>query len=123
MSAYGSLFNRAGKPAFKTIEIDVGEPSPTTTESPGQNKNGSIRGTVLEGTRKQPAGLPVTLSDAKGNFKAKTETDDNGAFVFKDLAPGSYIVSATKAASQTKGEVSLSVAGGKEAEAKIMLNR
>jgi hypothetical protein len=78
-------------------------------------KKPSITGTVMEGDRPQE-GIEVELR--KGDAAAviaKAKTDKNGQFVFKDLDPGSYRVSAAKSASMTRGGASVEL---KESEQK-----
>jgi hypothetical protein len=40
------------------------------------------------------------LSDEKGQEKARVKTDDDGKFVFNDVAPGKYRLTATKSRSR-----------------------
>jgi hypothetical protein len=53
----------------------------------------TVKGDVLRGELKQ-AGVEVSLMDAKKNVKATGKSNAEGAFVFENVEPGSYIVSA-----------------------------
>jgi hypothetical protein len=107
--------NGAGLSTAASQVVDLTDPPPPAM-------TGEIAGTVMEGERLQP-NLPVVLFDDKGMQKAQTQTDANGRFRFEKLAPGSYRVSAAKAASQTKGEAKATVEAGKTKEVMIELFR
>ncbi len=79
---------------------EVAEPPPPPAAA-GAGR-GSIAGIVTEGDRPQ-RGLPVDLTDAAGKVLVSTRTDANGAFIFRDLAPGAYRVASIKTASNTRG--------------------
>ena len=53
----------------------------------------TVKGDVLRNELKQ-AGIEVTLMDAKKNVKATAKSNGQGAFIFENVEPGSYIVSA-----------------------------
>jgi hypothetical protein len=80
----------------------------------------SIEVTVMEGPRPQND-IPVELVNAQGK-KTEQKTRD-GKTQFKDLAPGKYRVSATKAASTTSGSAEVEVKEGEEKTATIKLLR
>ena len=47
-------------------------------------------------------GIPVELRDDKGNLKDSTKTDEKSNYVFKDLAPGTYRITAVRTGTATK---------------------
>jgi hypothetical protein len=76
----------AGLSTIETQEVELVDAAELNKPAPG-----AISGKVIEGKLAQP-GLVVFLYDDKGNSKAKTTTDEGGAFEFKDLAPASYFL-------------------------------
>jgi hypothetical protein len=76
-------------------------------------KLASIAGVVSEGTRPQ-VGLAVELRNGAGKVVATIKTDAAGAFVFKDLPPDSYKVSAVKTADETRGEATVTLAAAEQ---------
>jgi hypothetical protein len=102
--------NGAGLSTTEVAQLAVADPPPVPPKGP---KLASIAGTVNEGERTQ-RGLPVQLQDAAGKVLATTETDAAGAFLFKDLGPGDYQVSAEKVASATRGVTPVKLAAGEE---------
>jgi hypothetical protein len=104
--------NGAGLKSFGMIEIRLVPPPPPAP--PGPPPKPSIEGTVVDdGGRAQP-GLKVTLTDAQGVAKETTTTDTAGKYLFKDVAPGSYRVTAAKTASSTNGETAVQVLEGQK---------
>jgi hypothetical protein len=81
-----------------------------------------ITGKVLSlfGGKGQP-GVDVTLFEKK-QAKATAKTDPSGVYVFNDVAPGSYIVSARQAG-VAQGVAAVTVEKGKTATADISLKR
>ncbi|MBI2807781.1 MAG: carboxypeptidase regulatory-like domain-containing protein [Planctomycetes bacterium] len=75
---------RAGVPALKSAVINIKD---------RKSALATIMGTVAHGKNGQPK-LTVTLSDEKGKPKATAKTNAKGQFVFEDVAPGNYIISA-----------------------------
>jgi hypothetical protein len=88
----------------------VTDPPPPEPKVP---RKASIAGTVTEGDRTQ-TGLTVELQSAAGQVLTTTRTAAAGAFLFKDLEPGDYQVSAAKTASDTKGTAQVKLAAGEE---------
>jgi hypothetical protein len=72
-----------------------------------------IKGVVKHGDLLQPE-LTVTLMDAKRNAKAGAKTDKNGAFVFEDVEPGTYIVASSRSFLSLVGETGLITVPGKD---------
>jgi len=102
--------NGAGLTAIETVRIQLIDPD--AGKVPGTvpaSKLSSIEGSVVEGGRGQP-NLEVQLKDTDGKaVKATTTTDATGKFVFKDVQPGAYKVTAAKSAAKTKGETAVTV--------------
>jgi hypothetical protein len=108
--------NGAGLKSFGTIDIRlVPPPAPPAAKAPATPPKPSIEGTVVDGAGRAQPNLPVTLADAQGNTRDSVRTDGTGKFLFKDVAPGSYRVTAAKTASGTRGETAVQIA---EAEKK-----
>jgi hypothetical protein len=104
----GVIFtNGAGMTSSATVPVELVEATAAVAAK------ASIEVSVSEGDRPQD-GLPVVLKDAKGEVKPPLMTE-KGKVIFKDLAPGDYKVSSRKVASNTKGEVAVTL---KEGEAK-----
>jgi hypothetical protein len=104
------LVNDLDERAAKTGLIDLVEapkPDAGTGGDAGAAKPapvvGTIKGVIMEADRRQP-GLEVTLSDEKGTKIDSVDADDKGEFVFKDVKPGRYTVSAVKTKSKRKGK-------------------
>ena len=108
--------NKAGQSTNRTIEIRLIDPP-----APGAGNIGGaaaapsklkVSGTVAEGDVPQPD-LEVVLKDDKGAVKGITKTSKDpktvGTFVFENVAPGAYTVSAAKVDSNTKGEKGVTV--------------
>ncbi|HTU21202.1 MAG TPA: carboxypeptidase-like regulatory domain-containing protein [Gemmataceae bacterium] len=104
------FINNAGLSTTRVAQLPVADPPPPRAKVA---KLASIAGTVTEGDRTQRA-LPVELQDPAGKVLAKTETNASGAYLFKDLAPGDYQVSAVKVASDTKGVTPVKLAAGED---------
>jgi hypothetical protein len=99
-----------GKPLTEPLELVLQPPPPGADP-----KKARISGVVREGDRTQ-RGLTVTLSDAaSGKALLTTKTGEAGQYEFKDLKPGKYRVSASKSASNTRGQQTVDL---KEAEDK-----
>jgi hypothetical protein len=107
--------NGVGLVAFDTVTIQLKDPPPPPT-------TGTIKGKVFENNRLQPK-LKVSLLDAEKKEKDQTTTNDKGEFEFKDVAPGSYVVSCKKTSAQTSGKTEVAVEKGKTKEVKIELSR
>ena len=90
-----------GKPGCYTIELGAGENA--TGNDFGNFKNGSISGYKFNdlngnGTdNEEPllAGWEITLYQGQDKVD-QTETDENGAYGFDDLGPGTYVVCETE---------------------------
>src|SRR5205807_1462223 len=76
-----------------------------------EKTKGKIIGRVLQGDRPQ-AKVTVSLKDAKdpkAAVKATAITDAKGQYVFENVDPGPYTVSAEKAALNIKGSTKVTV--------------
>jgi hypothetical protein len=104
--------NGAGLKSFGTIEIKLVPPPPPPPAGPPPKP--SIEGTVVDGAGRGQPTLPVTLTDAQGVARDSVKTDAAGKFLFKDVLPGSYRVSAAKTANGTRGETAVQVAEGEK---------
>ena len=102
-----------GLSSFATASVKL-------TDAAAAGTLGSIRGTVIEGTRPQP-NLEVVLVDEKGAAKAKANTKDDGTFVFQNVKPGEYVTSSDKPISLRKGAAEVTVETGKTASVTIQL--
>jgi hypothetical protein len=80
----------AGLSSIETQEVELLDPAELNKPEPG-----NIAGKLMEGRLPQP-GLVVFLYDDKGNAKAKTTTNPDGLFEFRDLVPGSYYLFSVK---------------------------
>jgi hypothetical protein len=103
--------NNAGLSAIETVRIQLVDSNGKGTAGGAAGaggKPGIIEGSVVEGDRAQP-GVEVKLTDDKNNLRAATKTDAAGKYVFKDVPPGAYKVTAAKSAAKTKGEMPVSV--------------
>lgn len=111
------LVSGAGQTATETIAVQLIDPA-------DQAKGGAtIAGTVVEGDRPQP-GLTVTLVDPQGVTRYTVKSGPGGTYLFKDVAPGSYRVIATKTGSNTRGQASVQVQeGDKKNDVEIRLQR
>jgi hypothetical protein len=112
--------NGAGESSSETITIRLVD-APKVVEKVVLAR---ITGTVLVGDRPQ-ANVPVSLADLKGMVKAATKTDKAGAYVFADVLPGSYVVTAAKADLKLRGETAVQVPAGvtKVADVDVSLSR
>jgi hypothetical protein len=113
--------NNVGLSKFATVLVKIMEPtkpSANGSDKPKQAKP-SIAGIVVLGELRQP-GITVTLLDEMGKKVLKTTTtDDEGNFLFKDLAPGNYQVTSKKTPRSAKKEVQLEE--GQKAKIKLEL--
>jgi hypothetical protein len=125
-----SMFIPSDQPGLLTVSVqfinNVGLSTIATTQLPvvdqatidkinalkaQEKKKASIKGKVLEGDRPQE-GLTVQLLNDSGKVVATAKTDTKGEFLFKNLDPGAYKVTASKSSSRTKGEEPASVTEG-----------
>jgi len=60
----------------------------------GQAVNATLLGTVTDSTGAVVVGARVTLTEANTNVSRKGQTNESGNFVFSDLPPGNYLVTA-----------------------------
>jgi hypothetical protein len=112
--------NRVGLSEEATATVTLVDP-PTT---------GTIKGKVVQGStpeRPQP-GVAVSLKDAAAKPEDKplatTTTNAEGAFTFKDVKPGSYVVGADKPTDYSHGEKQVAVeASEKPVEVTLSLKR
>lgn len=63
---------------------------------PAQSTFGSIRGSTVDPTGAAIASTQITLHSIEENTDARTNSDDSGNFVFENLKPGHYSVTAIK---------------------------
>lgn len=73
-----------------------------------QAKTGVLAGTVMEGELPQP-GLEVVLTDKNDKVQSKIKTNEKGMFEFKDLAAGTYKVTATKPVNARQGSAEIRI--------------
>jgi hypothetical protein len=111
--------NKAGLKEFGTVRLELELAQP---EKPKEKPTtGRIIGVVREGNRPQ-ANLTVLLFDAAGAAKGSATTNDKGEFVFKDIQPGAYRVTATKNASATRGTATAEVLAGEGKPKPVTVN-
>lgn len=85
-------------------------PAPTVTLSPFPTpaERGSVYGIVNDSDDDPLQGVKVTISDAvdiqEAGFSYSTETDENGYYLFTDLAAGYYTLTYEKEGYETKTE-------------------
>jgi hypothetical protein len=109
--------NALGMSADKVVELELADP-------PEPKKTGTIKGLLVQGINEIPQKkLPVKLSDAKGMEVKTVDTNDKGEFVFEDVAPGKYTLSAGVPRDKTKAMKEVSVEAGKTVVAKLALKR
>ncbi len=108
-----------GLVATDTIKIELVDP---VKEGPPK---ASIEGKIVSvGGQPQGPGIPVELRDANGAVKDSTKTDDKSNYLFKDVAPGSYRISAVRTGTNTKGATTTSVKEGeKKTDVDVKLSR
>jgi hypothetical protein len=126
------MTNRVGKSAFKTEYITFVAPPPKEPEGeeegkkPEEPKLGAISGMLkLDNLAQSKQVVRLFGPDATGAIKekARTTTDQRGAFVFKDLQPGPYQLYAAKPTSKAKAQREVVVEAGKTAEVVLSLLR
>jgi hypothetical protein len=101
--------NGAGITRFGTVEIRLLPPTPAAAA--GAVKP-SIEGTVIDaGGRLQPR-QKVNLVDTQNVTRDTVETDRDGVYLFRDVAPGSYRVTASKTGNNSYGETAVQVLEG-----------
>lgn len=74
----------------------------------------TITGTTVGIDKKSWPGMTVKLLDAKGESKGEQESDDKGVFIFKDVAPGPYVIDATRSIPRLYGQKKVTVLPGME---------
>jgi hypothetical protein len=110
--------NGVGLTKTGTLLLDVVDPPPAAL---AKGKKAGIVGTVVEGDLLQNE-LEVTLTDATtGKVKAKTKTDNDGKYAFKDLDPGEYRVSTVKIASGRRADEKVELKEGEEKRVPLTL--
>jgi hypothetical protein len=92
-------------------EIEVEDPPGVWTGPAPVLKKASIAGSVTEGGRPQ-SGITVTLQNADNKDVGSVTTTAQGTYTFQNLEPGTYKVTATKSASQTKGTETVTLRQG-----------
>ncbi|MFO0824603.1 MAG: carboxypeptidase-like regulatory domain-containing protein [Gemmataceae bacterium] len=95
--------NGAGLSSSASASVEAVEALP--------EKPAAIAGQLREGTRPQ-AGLEVTLSDARGMALFKATTNAEGRYLFPDLKPGSYTLTAEKVATRRSAKVAATATAG-----------
>jgi hypothetical protein len=101
--------NGAGKSSSETITIYLKDRPKEGGK--GDKALAKVTGKVLVGGRPQ-AGVPVSLSDLQGTVKGATKTNKDGVYVFRDVPPGSYIVTAAQRNLNLRGETTVQVPAG-----------
>lgn len=82
---------------------------------------GIVRGTVKDSTGAIIPGAQVALTNASGQAVQQTETDRDGAYTFRDVAPGTYSVMATYSGLQALNPPAVQVAAGRSVRANVMM--
>jgi hypothetical protein len=95
--------NGAGLSSSASASVEAVEALP--------EKPAAIAGQLREGTRPQ-AGLEVTLSDARGMALFKATTNAEGRYLFPDLKPGSYTLTAEKVATRRSAKAAATATAG-----------
>ncbi|MCE9562686.1 MAG: carboxypeptidase regulatory-like domain-containing protein [Planctomycetes bacterium] len=83
-------------------------------------KPAAIGGQLTEGNRPQ-AGLEVTLFDARGMALFKATTDADGKYLFPNLKPGAYSLTAEKVATRRKASTTATAVAGVTTTADLSL--
>lgn len=91
------------------------------TTAYAQQPNGSLRGTVADEFGGLLVGTSVTLVDAKGGQQA-TQTGEDGAYVFNNVAPGTYTLTAVAAGFAVFTDTAVEITAGKRATLDIKLS-
>lgn len=86
----------------------------------GQQSNGSIRGQVADEFGAAIVGASVAATDSQGIEKTAT-TNDDGAYVISNLAPGMYVVRVTAKGFADFESEEIAVAAGKGQQLPIVL--
>lgn len=100
--------NQAGLANNKTITLILVDPG---AGGGAEKKLAKIIGKVAVGMQGQ-TGVAVTLADAKGELKASTKSKPGGEFVFENVPPGVYQVSAANPALMLSGKTLVTVPEG-----------
>jgi hypothetical protein len=108
--------NGVGLTASDTIVIQL------VDAPPGAAAKTVIEGVVTEGDRPTP-NVAVVLKDDKGAAKETAKTDKKGYYVFQDVAPGSYRVTASRVASRTTAEAAVQIQAGQKKTVNLQLKR
>jgi hypothetical protein len=109
--------NNVNMSTFATIPVEL------IAQAPGgaAAKTGKVKAKVVEAGIEQKM-ADVYLVDDKGKVVSKKDkSDDNGFFVFSDVAPGAYKVVANKNSTGRTGTESVTVEAGKEATPTVKL--
>ena len=90
---------------FLTYLVMV-SPFSVQAQEPGSNQDqkknektpgaGQIQGVVKDALGKPLAGVALHLQSADGSVVSQTQSDKDGLFIFKDIAPGTYAVAGEK---------------------------
>ncbi|HQR05938.1 MAG TPA: carboxypeptidase-like regulatory domain-containing protein [Gemmatales bacterium] len=118
---FAIAWNGVGLPSTERRELKVVDPVPVTDKE----KLGSIKGRVVGGTDEvSQKEVPVTLEDNNKKVIKSTKTDDKGAFEFKDVPAGSYLIQCKRGTgiATVKDKVDVTVENGKETILKKPLN-
>ena len=87
-----------------------------------QSTFGDIRGTVRDPGNLPVAQAVVTLRDVDENTERETTTDDSGGYLFQNLKPGHYTLSANKTGFSRSPTVTLELTARQSARADITLS-
>jgi hypothetical protein len=116
--------NGVGLSSFSTGSIEIADPAAAVAGA----KTGKIAGIVTWGGRLSQPDVDVVLKDAKdpkAPEKKKTKTKDDGSYLFEDVEPGEYTVSAAKTESGgiSRDDQKVTVEAGKTAKVDLDLVR
>lgn len=94
------------------------------TDPPEPKKTGTIKGTVVQGSPERlQMNVPVKLSDPKGMEVKSGATNDKGEYIFEDVPPGKYVLTAVVPKDRVTAKGEATVEAGKTATVKLTLKR
>jgi hypothetical protein len=106
--------------AFLSAQTTVPAQSPQTAEAPPVTNGGTVRGTVKDDTGGVIPKVTVTLTNQDGATRT-AQTNADGVYVFRGVAPGTYTVSTELQGLTQTGVVAISVSSGQPAEGDVVM--